>query len=92
MRAGYDDGYTFDVKTAISVPDDVYEDAERARERLGISRSELYTRALRDWLGLRRDAEVTASYDEAFEDDVDEDAVLRREASRRALLAVEWDD
>ena len=33
------------MKTAISVPDDVFKKAERAAKRLGISRSEFFARA-----------------------------------------------
>lgn len=79
------------MKTAISIPDDVFERAELAAKRLGISRSELFTRAMREFLGFRRDQAVTASYDAAFADGDDEQAApFRREAARRALLAVEW--
>jgi len=36
------------MKTAISIPDDDFESAEKLRKRLRLSRSELYTRAVRD--------------------------------------------
>jgi hypothetical protein len=78
------------MKTAISIPDDVFRDAERAAKRLGVSRSELYTRAVREYLGERRDMSVTASYDVAFADGEDDAETFRREATRRALLSVEW--
>lgn len=85
------------MKVAISVPDDVFEDGERAAKKLGVSRSELYARALREFLGARRSQEITRSYDRAFGGDEPGDASLpregfRREAARRALEAVEWSD
>ena len=82
------------VKTAISVPDEVFRQAEAAAKRLGISRSELFTRALRRFLADARDAEVKASYDAAFGDEDAETTSkrFRQEAVRRALLSVEWDD
>jgi Arc/MetJ family transcription regulator len=82
------------MKTAISVPDPLFRQAEREAKRLGVSRSELFTRALRDYLGTRRDAAITASYDAAFggDDDNDDVASFRREAARRALLSVEWEE
>jgi metal-responsive CopG/Arc/MetJ family transcriptional regulator len=44
-------------KVAISVPTDTYDAVERARARLGLSRSEVVATALRDWLqGLEADA------------------------------------
>jgi hypothetical protein len=84
-------GYTDDMKTAISVPDEVFRQAEQAAKRLGVSRSELFTRAVREYLSVRRDSLVTASYDAAFAGGDDEDEQgFRREAARRALLSVEW--
>jgi hypothetical protein len=38
------------MKTAISLPDDIFEIAERLAAQRGISRSELYTTALRAYL------------------------------------------
>jgi hypothetical protein len=82
------------MKTAVSVPDEVFERAERAAKRLGLSRSELFTRAIVSFLSTRTDESITNSYDAAFgesaDSDVDADA-LRRKATQRALLAVEWE-
>jgi metal-responsive CopG/Arc/MetJ family transcriptional regulator len=39
-----------DMKTAISLPDPVFRSAERLASRLGVSRSELYCRAIRELL------------------------------------------
>jgi metal-responsive CopG/Arc/MetJ family transcriptional regulator len=38
------------MKTAISLPDSVFERAEALAQRLGVSRSELYTKALQAYL------------------------------------------
>ena len=38
------------MKTAISLPDSVFEQAEAIAQQLGISRSELYTKALQGYL------------------------------------------
>ena len=38
------------MKTAVSLPDSVYEQAERYARRKGITRSELYRRALQSYL------------------------------------------
>ena len=81
------------MKTAISVPDDVFRQAERAAKRLGVSRSELFTQAVREYLGVRRDTAVTASYDAAFANGDDKDVeAFHREATRRTLLSVEWNE
>jgi predicted transcriptional regulator len=80
------------MKTAISIPDEVFRQAEQAAKRLGMTRSELFTRAVRDFLGIRRERAITASYDEAFADGSDDLDQLRTEASRRSLLSVEWNE
>jgi metal-responsive CopG/Arc/MetJ family transcriptional regulator len=80
------------VKTAISIPDDVFEEAEETAAALRISRSEFYTQAVREYLKTRRAANVTASYDAAFADVDDEDGELQRRAARKALLDVEWNE
>lgn len=38
------------MKTAISLPDPVFEEAETLAQHLGLSRSELYTKALQTYL------------------------------------------
>jgi len=38
------------MKTAISLPDSVFEEAEALAQQLGLSRSELYTKALQAYL------------------------------------------
>ena len=55
--------YTFGMKTAVSLPDAVFERAERLATRLGKSRSELYRDALALYLAAHDDDEVTAAMD-----------------------------
>ena len=38
------------MKTAISLPDEVFEAAERAAKKLGVSRSEFYANAVREFV------------------------------------------
>ena len=38
------------MKTAISIPDDIFQSAEQLARRLGMSRSELYVQALKSYL------------------------------------------
>lgn len=51
------------MKTAVSIPDDVFRDADETATRLGWSRSQLYTRAIRDFLEGQEDDPVTAALD-----------------------------
>ena len=80
------------MKTAISIPDEIFREAEQAAKRLGMTRSEFFTRAVRDFLGIRRERAITLSYDEAFSDRSDDLGQFRVEAARRALLDVEWNE
>jgi metal-responsive CopG/Arc/MetJ family transcriptional regulator len=80
------------VKTAISIPDDVFRRAEAAARRLGVSRSELFTRAVVELLKAYPEDELKESYDQAF-GEAETDATLaehRRRAARAALKKIEW--
>ena len=78
------------MKTAISIPDDVFRRAERFAKVRRMSRSELYTAALVRLLEAEPKQDVTRAYDSAF-DDGEEDAFASA-AARRALADVEWND
>jgi len=81
------------MKTAISIPDDVFEQADQAAKRLGLSRSEFVTRAVRAFLETRAAQNITNSHNEAFGDESPGGAeAFVREASRRALVDVEWEE
>lgn len=47
------------MKTAVSIPDDVFQQADQAAERFGLTRSQLYTRAIREFLDEQDDDPVT---------------------------------
>jgi metal-responsive CopG/Arc/MetJ family transcriptional regulator len=79
------------MKTAISIPDEIFAEAEKAAKRLGLSRSELFTRAIRAYLNERSERSITSSYNAAFDDASSAKDDFQREAARRALLSVEWD-
>jgi metal-responsive CopG/Arc/MetJ family transcriptional regulator len=57
------------MKTAISIPDTLFEAAETLSARLGISRSELYQRAIGAYLQANRDAGVTEALDQIYGSD-----------------------
>lgn len=54
------------MKTAISIPDPLFRSAERLAARLGISRSELYCRAVKDLLAQHDQAMVTSRLNEVY--------------------------
>jgi predicted transcriptional regulator len=62
----YNPGYTFIMKTAISIPDEVFVAAEGLAERLGMSRSQLYSSAIAQYLAAHRSKGVTARLNEVY--------------------------
>jgi predicted transcriptional regulator len=52
-------GYTRGMKTAISIPDDLFADAERLARELKKSRSRLYGDALREYLARHSSESIT---------------------------------
>ncbi len=51
------------MKTAVSLPDDVFYDAERLAERRKTSRSRMYAEAIREYIARHDPEAVTAAYD-----------------------------
>jgi metal-responsive CopG/Arc/MetJ family transcriptional regulator len=47
------------MKTAISLPDHLYRSGDRLAKRLGVSRSELYARALAEYLAKHETDQIT---------------------------------
>jgi hypothetical protein len=54
------------VKTAVSIPDRVYRSAEKLAARLGVSRSELYAKALASLVEKHSEDLVTAQLNEVY--------------------------
>lgn len=78
------------MKTAVSVPDDVFRSAERLAKRLKKSRSQLYSEALAEYVARRAPAEVTEAYDRLAEG-IDTRVEPQLAASaRRVLQRSEW--
>jgi metal-responsive CopG/Arc/MetJ family transcriptional regulator len=54
------------MKTAISLPDRVFHEADEAAKRLGISRSELYARAVEAFVDAHRGENVTEALNRVY--------------------------
>jgi len=52
------------LKTAISIPEDIYRDAEDAAKKLGMTRSRLYSEAVADFLKRYRKDDIKAKLNE----------------------------
>jgi hypothetical protein len=59
-------GYTMAMKTAISLPDPLFDAADRLAKRLRMSRSELYARAVEAYLRAHEHDGVTETLDALY--------------------------
>jgi metal-responsive CopG/Arc/MetJ family transcriptional regulator len=78
------------MKTAISIPDEVFMEAERLTRRLNKSRSRLYTDAVREFLARHDPDSVTEALNQVADlvDSEPDPAVSA--AGQRLLKRVEW--
>lgn len=82
--------YTSGMKTAVSIPDELFRKADELARRLRKSRSQVYQEALAEYL-LRRDrGAITQAMDEALEDIEPAPDEWLTEAGRQALERSEW--
>lgn len=79
------------MKTAVSLPDRVYREAEGYARRTRKSRSQLYAEALVEYLARHAPDEVTEAMNVVVDDlgDAASDPFVRW-AGRRVLRSVEW--
>lgn len=78
------------MKTAVSIPDEVFERAERLARRVRQSRSEVFSRALREYVARHASDEVTEAMDRVCAEVGGEDQRFGAAAARRALERSEW--
>lgn len=72
------------MKTAVSLSDSVFQEAEALAKRLGISRSELFSRALQLYLEAHKHDRVREALDEVYSQEsstVDEALAIMQAAS-----------
>jgi Arc/MetJ family transcription regulator len=80
------------VKTAISVPNETFEQATRQAAELGISRSEFFSRAARRYLDELASRSFTEQVNQALEAAGDDDSAAAAAQAGRGRLAAgdEW--
>jgi metal-responsive CopG/Arc/MetJ family transcriptional regulator len=76
------------MKTAISIPDEIYEVAEKAAGRSGVSRSKFYTRAIEQYLKNQKRKGIKEQLDAVYDqEDSNLDSVI--ESFQAAVLSGE---
>ena len=91
LAAIRDRSYTTSMKTAVSLPDDVFQAAERHARKTRKSRSRLYAEALAEYLARHGDDAVTDAMNGVVEQlgSCEPDPFVT-DAARRVLEASEW--
>lgn len=78
------------MKIAVSIPDAVFSEAESLAKQLNASRSEVYSRALKEFLGRHAPDRVTEQMDRIIASVGQESDAFSQGAARRVLKRVEW--
>ena len=77
------------MKTAISLPDDLFAAAESLAAKQGLSRSRLFATALAEYVAKHQSRKVSERLDEVYATESNRDPFVR-EAARRTLRRSEW--
>ena len=77
------------MKTAISIPDDLFRAADRAAQRLGLSRSQFYQRAVAFYLERQSETLVTDALNAVYRADAPGTVDPVLDAMQRSSLPVE---
>ena len=78
------------MKTVVSLPDDLFEKAERLAQQRNVGRDELYAQALREYVARHDPDTVTEALNRVVGEVGAEVDPLTRAAARRILERVEW--
>jgi metal-responsive CopG/Arc/MetJ family transcriptional regulator len=78
------------MKTAVSIPDDVFEGAERFARRTRRSRSRIFSDALREYLARHSPEEITGAINRAWAEIGETRDPITTLTARRTLDRTEW--
>lgn len=78
------------MKTAISLPDDLFASADALAERLGVSRSNLFATALAEFLAKHQGRRVTERLDAVYATESSALDPVVRKSQRKTILRDKW--
>ena len=78
------------MKAAVSIPDEIVEEAERLALRTKRSRSRLFSDALKQYLARWTPGKVTQAMNAALAEIGEEDSKFVNSSARRVLECMEW--
>jgi len=83
-------GYTIGMKTAVSIPNDLFEKAETLARNTKKSRSQLYSEALFEYVVRHSPEEITLAYNKVVDSLDGQDNAFLNHAALRAMERTEW--
>lgn len=79
------------MKVAISIPDDIFKQAEQLAVELHCSRSQLYSRAVREYVARHSSDGITEALNAVYDDDdQEEDLEFLRRATAHLFMEEGW--
>lgn len=78
------------MKTAVSIPDDLFADADRRASRFKTSRSQLYARALAEFLARHDDDRITEALNQTYAMTDENEISFVSKAAASALRNSPW--
>lgn len=78
------------MKTAVSLPDDLFARAESLANRLGLTRSGLYAAAIEDFIARHQAKRVAERLDAVYASELSDVDVPIASAQRRVLKRADW--
>lgn len=78
------------MKTAISLPDELFREADKLARKLGISRSELFRKALEDYIAVHDADQIREALDRVIADVGNSGNEFVRRAAAKILTNTEW--
>jgi metal-responsive CopG/Arc/MetJ family transcriptional regulator len=78
------------MKVAVSIPDETFTEAETLAKRLNTSRSDLYSRALKEFIGRRVPERITQQMNDAVDAVEGETEDFSRQAAKQVLSRIAW--
>lgn len=78
------------MKTAVSIPNELFEDAEKLARKMKTTRSGLYTRALSSFVSQHQEESMTEQMNVVMESLVEEEYHFTHATSKKNLRNLEW--
>lgn len=78
------------MKTAVSLPDDLFQQADRLARKLGVPRSRLFATALQEYLARHQGRRITEQLDQVYEHESSALPPALRHTQTRSLRRASW--